>query len=103
MQRINSNRRDTDPQPWHLVPFEPGVVPILRRGSMVAISLLCLLVLGFLIIAVVPQRAKSAAPDAKVPLKIDANPAPVSLGNLTNGSPPIIDPALPAVLLKTPR
>lgn len=86
------------PERWYLVPIQPGTVALLRRWSVVCISLLGLLVLGFLLIAVVPQKAKSAAPANKVPLKIDTNPAPVNLGHFTNGYAPIIDPALPAVV-----
>jgi hypothetical protein len=62
MHRNPWEERDWDPQRWYLVPVRPGTIVTLQRWGVVCISLLALLVLGFLLIAVVPQKASSAAP-----------------------------------------
>jgi serine protease Do len=64
----------------------------------VIISLLAFLVLGLVTATVVPGLQSKAAAAAKVPLKIDKDPAPVSLADFKNGYAPVIDPALPAVV-----
>jgi hypothetical protein len=66
MHRNLWEERDWDPERWYLVPVRPGTIVTLRRWSVLCISLLALLVLGFLLIAVVPQKASSAGPGPNV-------------------------------------
>ena len=49
------HRNDPDPHPYCLMPVTPGSVANFRRWNIVFISLLAILVLGFLVVAVVPH------------------------------------------------
>lgn len=88
----------SDMHPWHLVPVKPGPKATLGRLGVAVISILALLLLGLFAFMLVPQIGRSFPIASKVPLKIDSDPAPVSLADFKNGYSSIIDPALPAVV-----
>ncbi len=48
---------NSDPHPYHLIPFEPGSQRGLRHSDIAVISILAILVLGLLIVVFVPQAA----------------------------------------------
>ena len=93
MRSTNSN-----PQPWHLIPVKLDSKGSLGRFGIVVISILAMLVVGLFFIAFVPQTGRGVSIASKVPLKIDSDPAPVTLADFKNGYASVIDPALPAVV-----
>lgn len=70
----------------------------LKGWKIATLSLAAILSLGLVAAIHVPGLQGKAAAAAKVPLKIDRDPAPVSLADFKNGYAPVIDPALPAVV-----
>ncbi len=68
-------RIDSDPQPWHLLPAEPGDAAIARRWNLVIIAFLALLVLGLFTLALVPQAGSSASAASQGPFRMDKGPA----------------------------
>ena len=91
-------RRASNFRPYFLIPVRASTERGFRRWNQVLISILAMLVLGLLLVAIVPQAGSTSSAASKVPLKIDKDPAPVSLANFKNGYAPVIDPALPAVV-----
>lgn len=89
---------DWNPQLWHFVSVDPKANQGLRRANFIIISFLTFLVLGLFMVAVLPPSGHAASAVAKVPLKIDKDPAPVDLSQLKGGYASVIDPALPAVV-----
>ena len=87
-----------DSELWYLRPVKPGFEVSFRRWNLVLISLLAFLVVGAFVAGVGTQLGHAASSAAKVPLRIDKDPAPVSLAELNNGYASVIDPALPAVV-----
>jgi serine protease Do len=81
------------PPPYHLIAVPPGTKPGLGRLGMIVITILAMLVLGLFVVAFVPQMGNASAS-----LRIDKNPAAVSLADFKNGYASVIDPALPAVV-----
>src|SRR5580704_2953438 len=69
-----------------------------KRRSVFAVSLVGALAIGLAVAGTVPQLQRKVSAAAKVPLKIDRDPAPVSLADFKNGYAPVIGPALPAVV-----
>jgi serine protease Do len=84
---------DSAPPPYHLIAVPPGTKPGLGRLGMIVITILAMLVLGLFVVAFVPQMGNASAS-----LRIDKNPAAVSLADFKNGYASVIDPALPAVV-----
>lgn len=91
-------RTNPSPRPYFLIPVKASTQASFRRWNQVLIALLGMLVAGLLLIAFVPEAGSRSSAASRVPLKIDNDPAPVSLGELKNGYAPVIDPALPAVV-----
>jgi serine protease Do len=89
---------DFDEHPWFIVPVPPGRERIIRRWNIALISALAFIVLGVFAMTMTPELGHAAAGFHRVPLKINGNPAPVSLANFQNGYSSVIDPALPAVV-----
>jgi serine protease Do len=89
---------DSDPQSWHLIPVEPGNKASFRRWNVIIISFLAFVVLGIFVAGIPDGFELNLSAADKVPLKIDKDPAPVSLAEFKNGYAPVIDPALPAVV-----
>jgi len=87
-----------DSLPWCLVPVKPGIEKSFRRWNVVLIFILTFFVIGAFVMTMTPESGHAAAGAHKVPLKIDKDPAPVSLAALKNGYASVIDPALPAVV-----
>jgi hypothetical protein len=56
------HRDDSDPQPWYLVPLTPDSVTHFRRWNLITISILALVILGFLGVAIIPQPAGTNTP-----------------------------------------
>jgi hypothetical protein len=69
--------RNSDPQPWFIVPVKPGADSNFRRWNVVIISILAALVLGLFLAAISPQPQGTA--HHKAPAKIHQKLAPVSL------------------------
>jgi hypothetical protein len=69
--------RNSDPQPWFIVPVKPGADAKFRRWNLVIISILAALVLGLFLAAISPQTPGTA--HHKAPAKIHQRLAPVSL------------------------
>ena len=90
-------RRTSNPRPYFLIPVKASAERGFRCWNQVLISL-ATLVLGILLLAIVPQAGSTSSAASKVPLKIDKDPASVSLADFKNGYAPVIDPALPAVV-----
>ncbi|MGB6132109.1 MAG: DegQ family serine endoprotease [Acidobacteriaceae bacterium] len=67
-----------------------------RWGIFAAVAIALLTVGGVLRAGIIQMPDNGGG--AKVPLKFDRNPAPVSLGNFQNGYSSVIDPVLPAVV-----
>jgi len=61
--------RNSDPEPWYIIPVKPGAEESFRRWNLVIISILAALVLGFLLAAVVPQTPGNVT--HKVPSKLE--------------------------------
>jgi hypothetical protein len=59
---------NSDRQPWHLLPFMPGIDRGLRRWDFVIISILAALVLSLLLTAVVQETPGGTA--QKIPSKV---------------------------------
>jgi hypothetical protein len=91
----------TSSPPYHLTSLKPGSKLGLGAFGIGVISFLTMLVLGILLVAFVPQTGNSTSAASKVPLKIDKDPAAVSLAEFKNGYAPVIDPALPAVVRRS--
>ena len=91
-------RHQYDNVPWQQVPVKPGTVKSFRRWNVVLITVLSFFVISAFFMTMKPNLSHAAADARKVPLKIDKDPAPVSLEALKNGYAPVIDPALPAVV-----
>ena len=91
-------RTNPSPRPYFLIPVKASTEASFRRWNQVLIALLSLLVAGLLLIAFAPEAGSHSSAASRVPLKIDKDPAPVSLRELKNGYAPVIDPALPAVV-----
>jgi serine protease Do len=91
-------RNDSGPSRWTPSWVPPKLAAGFRRWNMVIIAVIAFVVLGAFVATAVPglERRASAAP--KVSLKIDKDPAPVSLADFKNGYSPVIGPALPAVV-----
>jgi serine protease Do len=69
-----------------------------RRSNLIAIGVLSFIVLSVLAMTLTPQPGHAASTARKVALKVDSDPAPVSLMALKNGFASVIDPALPGVV-----
>lgn len=72
-----------------------------RWGIFAAVAVVLLTIGGVLragIIQIPSHGGGSGVTGQKVPLNVNRNPAPASLGNFQNGFSSIIDPALPAVV-----
>lgn len=91
-------RSESYSQPWHLIPFEPKAIRNVRASNMILIVILAFLVVGAFVAGTAPQLGHAASAAAKVPLKIDKDPAPVSMAALKDGYSSVVDPALPAVV-----
>lgn len=91
-------RSESDRLPWFLGAIEPKVDASFRRWSVGLIAMLAFLVLGVFTMTITPELGHASSDVHKVPLKIDADPAPVNLAALKNGYASVIDPALPAVV-----
>ena len=89
---------NSDSHPWHLIPAKPAPRRSLGPLGVGVIAILAALVLGLFALVLLPQIGRSSSIASKVPLKIDRDPAPVSLAEFKNGYASIIDPALPAVV-----
>jgi S1-C subfamily serine protease len=87
-----------DHQPWVLAFISYEVAASFRHWNQPLLSFLTFIVLGVFAITLTPQPGHAASSADSVPLKIDANPAPVSLADLKNGYSAVIGPALPAVV-----
>jgi serine protease Do len=94
MRRTN----DLEHQPWHLTSIGYAVTASFRRWNPAVIGILTFIALGVFAIMLTSQPGHAASLTHSVPLKIDANPAPVSLADLKNGYSAVIGPALPAVV-----
>jgi len=93
------SRKHADHLPWFLAAIDLGIVTRRRKSNLLLISLLAVVVLGMALISIAPSSGHaSSALASKVPMKIDADPAPVNMTALKNGYSSIIDPALPAVV-----
>lgn len=88
----------TDSHPWHLIPVNPGPKRNLGSLGIFVISLLIAFVVALFVVMLLPEIGRGFPVASKVPLKIDSDPAPVSLATLKNGYSAVIDPALPAVV-----
>ncbi|MGC1268041.1 MAG: Do family serine endopeptidase [Candidatus Acidiferrum sp.] len=88
----------SDSHPWHLIPVNPGPKRSLGRLGIFVITVLIVFVAALFIVMLLPEIGRGFPIASKVPLKIDKDPAPVSLAELKNGYSSIIDPALPAVV-----
>lgn len=91
-------RKEFDHRPWFLVVVRPGTETNQRRWNIALIAALSFLVLGVFSMTILPELGHAYSEVHKVPLKIDADPAPVNLAALKNGYAAVIDPALPAVV-----
>lgn len=60
--------RNSDRQPWYIIPVKPGADATFRRWNLVVITILAALVLALFITAIVPRTTGSAAHHA--PAKI---------------------------------
>ena len=91
-------RTNVGPVVWSPTQLRPGIVASFRRWNTVIIAVLVFVVIGVFVAAIGPGLEGRATAANKVPLKIDKDPAPVSLAEFRNGYAPVIDPALPAVV-----
>ena len=93
-------RRSNDPETnfCHLLPAKPGIEASFRRWNLIVISFLAFLVVGVFVAGISADLGHAGSSSAKVPLKIDKDPAPVNLAEFKNGYASVIDPALPAVV-----
>jgi len=69
--------RKFDPQPWYLIPVEPGAEASFRRWNLVIITILAALVLALFVSAVVPQTNGSAAHHPPAKIHQTLAPAPI--------------------------
>jgi serine protease Do len=93
MSRIDQGPAASSPS-W----VSPRTKTNFKRWNVAALSVAALLGLGLVTANYVPGLQGKASAAAKVPLKIDKDPAAVSLADFKNGYAPIIGPALPAVV-----
>jgi serine protease Do len=82
----------------YVIPINPAVRPTYRRSNLIIIWSLSFVVLGVFAMALTPEPGHASLIAHSVPLKIDANPAPVNLAEFRNGYASVIDPALPTVV-----
>ncbi len=70
----------------------------LRRSELVLLSIIVFMSVGILLAGITEKKPLRIFAAEKVPVKVDENPAPVSMAELRNGFASVIDPALPAVV-----
>ncbi len=97
-RRSPMRSRSSGPVDWYPTQVPPGFHASFRRWNTVIISILAFVVIGMFIATIVPRVESHVSATSEVPLKIDKDPAPVSLADFKNGYAPVIDPALPAVV-----
>ncbi|HEY1484196.1 MAG TPA: DegQ family serine endoprotease [Candidatus Acidoferrum sp.] len=84
---------------WGPLEGKPGTAARLKkRRNIFTLSLVGAMALGLAVAGTIPQLQRKVSAAAKVPLKIDKDPAPVNLADFKNGYAPVIGPALPAVV-----
>ena len=92
-------RSDFEGGGWGSSEGKPSTAARLKkRRNIFTLSLVGAVAFGLAVAGTFPHVERKVSAAAKVPLKIDSDPAPVNLGDFKNGYAPVIGPALPAVV-----